>query len=159
MTKVVGNVVHSGPEIAFSLTRCIIYGVEDSVITKPANAIPRKPPHEMMVADMLHPVIYAIQIERLFAIGITDKLTRELWPVDGYVSTCGPRQETMRCGKIYPGETDDVEDKDLAESKTEEHAEERWVSLLAEDKASGFLESSMRTGSELPVARYLDLLR
>jgi hypothetical protein len=133
--------------------------MEDSGIAKPANAVPWKPPDEMMVADVVHPVINVIQIERLFAVVITDKLTRELWPMVGYVSTGGPRQETMRSGKIYPSETDDMEDKDLAESKTEEHAEERRVSLLAEDKAGGFLEGSMRTGSELPVARYLVLLR
>lgn len=40
-----------------------------------------------------------------------------------------------------------MEDKDLPESKTEEHAEEhaeeRRVLLLAEDKACGFLDGSM----------------
>lgn len=159
MAKVVGNVVHSGPEIAFAFIGCIIYGMEDNDIAKPANAVSWKPPDEVMAADMLHPVVNVIQIERLFAKVIAGKLTRELWPVNGYVSTGGPRQETMRNGKIYPGETDDMEDKDLAESKTEEHAEERRLPLLAEDQAGSFLESSMRSGSELPVAKYLALRR
>lgn len=48
-----------------------------------------------------------------------------------------------------------MEDKDLAGSKTEEHAEERRVPLLAEDNAGDFLDNSMRTGSELPVAKHL----
>lgn len=89
MAKVAGNVMHPGSIIAFSLIRCLIYGVEDSVITKPANAVPWQPPYEMMAADMLHPVVKVIQIERLFAIVISQKLTRELWPMDGYVSTGG----------------------------------------------------------------------
>lgn len=155
--------VHSGPEVAFSLIHCIIYGVEDSVITEPANAVPWQSPEEMIAADMFHPVVNVIQIERLFAISIPGKLTRELWPIDNYVSTGSSGQETMRNGKIYPGETDDMEDKDLAESKTEEHAEEhaeeRRGSLLAEDRACDFLKGSMRTGSELPVAKHLVLLR
>lgn len=49
----------------------------------------------------------------------------------------------LRSGEIYPGETDDMEDKDLSESKTEEHTEERRVSPLAEDTACGFLHRSM----------------
>lgn len=52
-----------------------------------------------------------------------------------------------------------MEDRDLAESKMEEHAEERRVSRLAEDRACEFLKGYMRTGSELPVAKYLALLR
>lgn len=159
MAKVLGNVVHSGPEIAFSLIRCIIYGVEDSSIAKPADTVLWKPPGEMMAADMLHPAVNVIQIERLFAIVILGKLTRELGPMDGYVSTGGTRKQTMRNGKIYPDETDDMEDRDLAESKMEEHAEERRVSRLAEDRACEFLKGYMRTGSELPVAKYLALLR
>jgi hypothetical protein len=57
LTIVMGNVVHSGLKIAFSLIHCIIYSVEDSGIAKPANAVPWKPPYEMMAADMLHPFI------------------------------------------------------------------------------------------------------
>lgn len=83
MTKVVGNVVHSGPEIAFALVSCIIYSMEDSGIAKPANAVPWKHPLKVMAADMLHPAVDVIQIERLFAKVITDKLTRELWPMNG----------------------------------------------------------------------------
>jgi hypothetical protein len=107
---------------------------------------------------MLQPAFKVIQIERLFAIVIAGKFTRDLWPMDGYVSTGGSRQEAICNGKIYPGETDDREDEDLAESNIDEYADERRLWLLEDDKACDFLRGSMRIDSELPVALYLTLL-